>query len=107
MQIRNVKSSICNKECKRFSSNGDLKNVILYFGIYSHLIYGIILWGSTYKVHVNKLIIMQKKDNTVITVPYWGSLQRTLRSLICSTTNYKIRRHLCARSIQIYVLVQS
>lgn len=34
----------------------------LYYSLaYPHLSYGIILWGSTYATHMNKIVVMQKK----------------------------------------------
>jgi hypothetical protein len=34
----------------------------LYYSlVYPHITYGIILWGSTYNIHVNKLYVMQKR----------------------------------------------
>ena len=35
--------------------------LIYYTLVYPYLTYGIILWGSTYKVHTTKFFIMQKK----------------------------------------------
>ncbi len=35
--------------------------------MYPHIIYGITLWGNTYNVHLNKIIILQKKIVRVIT----------------------------------------
>ena len=35
--------------------------LIYYTLVYPYLMYGIILWGSTYKVHTTKLFIMQKQ----------------------------------------------
>lgn len=41
--------------------------IMLYNGIaYPHLLYGITLWGSTYNIHLNKVIITQKKLIRVI-----------------------------------------
>lgn len=34
---------------------------IYYTLVYPYLTYGIILWGSTYKTHIEKVFIMQKK----------------------------------------------
>jgi len=40
----------------------------LYYAlVYPHIIYGITLWGNTYNVHLNKIIILQKKIVRVIT----------------------------------------
>jgi hypothetical protein len=49
--IKNVKQNI----------NTDCLKTIYYALVYSHLAYGVILWGSTYDVHLNKLVIMQTK----------------------------------------------
>ena len=35
---------------------------LYYSMVYPYLIYGITQWGSTFKTHINKLNIMQKKD---------------------------------------------
>ena len=34
---------------------------VYYALIYPHLTYGLILWGSTYDVYINKVIVMQKR----------------------------------------------
>jgi hypothetical protein len=39
--------------------------------IYPYLSYGVLLWGSTYKTYINKLIVMQKKAvRTIVRAPY-------------------------------------
>lgn len=41
--------------------NIDCLKTVYYSLVYSQLTYGIILWGAAYDVHINKLVIMQKK----------------------------------------------
>ena len=46
--------------CKRFLSSSNLK--LLYFSlVHTHLSYGTMIWGGTYKTHIHKLEIIQKK----------------------------------------------
>ena len=45
---------------KHFAPKRIMKT-LYYLMVYPYLIYGITLWGATYKSSVNKLIVMQKK----------------------------------------------
>ena len=63
------------KISKSFFAINKVKNImpkrhlsILYYSlIYPYLTYGIILWGAACRVHLSKLIIMQKKSVRIIT----------------------------------------
>ena len=52
LYVINKTKRLLNKRCLK---------TIYYSLVFPHLTYGIILWGSTYDSHLNKLIIMQKK----------------------------------------------
>lgn len=63
--INNCKSKLSSaiyaiNRVKRLVPDTVLKT-LYYSLVYSHLSYGIILWGSTYATHINKLVTMQKK----------------------------------------------
>ena len=51
---------------KRILSQVNLK-MLYYSIIHPYLLYGNILWGSAYKIHLNKLVILQKKAVRCIT----------------------------------------
>ena len=54
------------KASKRYLSRNNLR--LLYYSIvHPYLTYGILLWGSAYKKHLQKLIILQKKAIRIIT----------------------------------------
>jgi hypothetical protein len=39
--------------------------------IYPYLIYGVLLWGSTYQVHLNKIVVMQKRAvRSIVRAPF-------------------------------------
>ena len=65
-----------------------LKSV--YFAlVYPHLMYGITLWGSTYKLHLDKIKIMQKR---IVRSIYGAEYNAHTHTLF--TELIKIRRHL-------------
>ena len=65
MHIDKVKSHISSSlfainKIKHFAPKRIMKT-LYYSMVYPYLIYGITLWGATYKSGVNKLIVMQKE----------------------------------------------
>ena len=67
IHIDKVKSHISSSlfainKMKHFAPKRIMKT-LCYSIVHPHLIYGITLWGATYKSSVNKLIVIQKKIN--------------------------------------------
>ena len=62
--------------------------------VYPHLLYGIILWGNTYTIHLNKLIVLQKKIIRTITGSFYNAhtepLLKSLK-LLKITDIYKLQ----------------
>ena len=57
---------MCLNATKHYLSSEHLK--ILYYSlIHLYILYGNILWGNTYKTHIHKLEILQKKAIRIIT----------------------------------------
>ena len=53
----------------KLKQNGAPKNVLIcmYYSLfYPYLLYGNLIWGKTYRVHINKLLILQKKIIRII-----------------------------------------
>jgi hypothetical protein len=74
-QIKNCKAKLSSSlyalnSSKKYLSTHEL--LMLYNSlIYSHLSYGILLWGSTFQTYLNRIAIMQKKSvRTVAHEPY-------------------------------------
>ena len=55
---------------KHYLTTGHL--LMLYNAlVYPYLTYGLLLWGSTFRSHLNKLIVMQKRAvRTIVLAPY-------------------------------------
>ena len=65
IHIDKIKSHISSSlfainKIKHFAPKGIMKT-LYYSMVFPYLIYGITLWGATYKSCVNKLTVMQKK----------------------------------------------
>jgi hypothetical protein len=51
----------------KHSLNRKYLTQLYYSLVYPHLLYGIVLWGNTYNIYLNKLIVLQKKIIRTIT----------------------------------------
>ena len=51
----------------KHSLNRKYLTQLYYSLVYPHLLYGIVLWGNTYNIYLNKLIVLQKKIIRAIT----------------------------------------
>ncbi len=49
-------------------------NILYYSLIHSHLCYGLLLWGMTYKTYVNQIAVLEKRALRIISI---SELERT------------------------------
>ena len=60
----------------------DILIQVYYSIIYSLLIYGVLVWGNTYKTNIEPLVILQKKAIRVISFsPYWSHTSHIFKKL--------------------------
>jgi ribonuclease P/MRP protein subunit RPP40 len=75
--ISHVKAKLSSSLYALSSSKNDLTpNLLLMLYnalVYPYLSYGVLLWSSTYKTHLNKIVIIQKKAVRIIAnAPYYS-----------------------------------
>jgi len=74
---------------------------LYYLLVYPHLLYGIVLWGNTYNIYLNKLIVLQKKIIRTITGFLFNAHTEPLFKII---DIYKLQIAKCVHSYVINVL---
>ena len=52
----------------------DILIQVYYSIIYSFLIYGVLVWGNTYKTNIEPLVILQKKAISIIIFRHTGHI---------------------------------